>query len=324
MRHTRHIYAVGQGGFAIESIGDMTIAFDCGSTRTATIEGKINDAHSEFSKNEIDFLFISHFDRDHVDGLDHLNRTFKVKTVVVPMIPGEFKHVYNAATDNAYDRINNIFTDSQFFEVSEDNVGGFRCRDLWRWNAISMIKKTDWTSLNNELKRLGLDDTKFKSIAYVAINKETIKKAFKNLWGAEGVNSKGLIMLSHKATDAIVSDASIEWAGNYLAHDKDLTGCLYVGDANFKDDDNINEAVSLLSREIEDEKLELMQIPHHGSHHNHNSQFLASFISEYYFVCDKNTNRLSKSQDILLYRAPARNLLVVDEHSDIVGITEVN
>lgn len=47
MRHTRHIYAVGQGGFAIESIGDMTIAFDCGSTRTATIEGKIKDAHSE-------------------------------------------------------------------------------------------------------------------------------------------------------------------------------------------------------------------------------------------------------------------------------------
>lgn len=324
MRHTRHIYAVGQGGFAIESIGDMTIAFDCGSTRTATIEGKIKDAHSEFSKHAIDYLFISHFDRDHVDGLDHLHRTFKVGTVVVPMIPDEFKQVYNAATDNAYDRIYSIFRDSQIFEVSENNVGNYRCRELWRWNAVSMIKKTDWTSLNNECIRLGLDDTKLKSIAYVAINKETIKKAFKNLWGAEGVNSKGLIMLSHKAPDANVSYATIEWAGNILTHDKDLTGCLYVGDANFKDADNINKAVLLLSREIKEGKLELMQIPHHGSHHNHDGQFLASFISEYYFVCDKNTNRLSKSQEILLYRAPAGNLLVVDEHSDIVGITEVN
>lgn len=324
MEHIRHIYAVGQGSFAIESIGNITIAFDCGSTQSPTIERRINDAYSEFSKHEIDYLFISHFHKDHVDGLEHLNRTFKVKTVVVPMIPSEFKHVYNAATDNAFDRIHSIFNQSQFSDVSEDVIRDFGCKELWRWNAVSLIKNTDWISLNNELKKIGLDDTQFESIAYIAINKEKIKKAFEKIWGKGGVNSKGLIMLSHKAPDAIVPSASIERAGDSLTHDKDLTGCLYVGDANFKDADNISKAVSLLSREIKDEKLELMQIPHHGSHHNHDGRFLTSFISEYYFVSDKNTNRLSKSQEILLYRAPAGNLLVVDEHSDIVGITEVN
>jgi len=60
--------------------------YDCGSTNQENIDSALK---CEFSKcDEIDIVFISHFDKDHINGLVELLKTVKkVKNLVLPYYP---------------------------------------------------------------------------------------------------------------------------------------------------------------------------------------------------------------------------------------------
>lgn len=87
-RVVRGIQPVGQGAFYTEihniKAGDEhCVVFDCGSIGSMEcLEKSIKDT---FSKGQvIDALVISHFDKDHVNGIVHLAKKCKIRNIIVP------------------------------------------------------------------------------------------------------------------------------------------------------------------------------------------------------------------------------------------------
>lgn len=82
----RTFFPIGQGNFAAEQFDDGTnIVFDCGSSSgLANVEQQIKDA---FQPNEeIEKVFVSHLDDDHVNGLKYLLSYCRVREVYLPFL----------------------------------------------------------------------------------------------------------------------------------------------------------------------------------------------------------------------------------------------
>lgn len=85
---TRIFHPIGQGAFYSERIGNKTIVYDCGvwhqdySSKRArsVVKNAFPDNH------QIDVLFISHFDFDHVSLVPLLLEKFAVKAIVIPLL----------------------------------------------------------------------------------------------------------------------------------------------------------------------------------------------------------------------------------------------
>lgn len=96
--HRLHVYnqfhAVGHGTFFVGQLHNkasgmdrFTWVYDCGSQRPTRIEAAVNGMTSwPHWPEEIDLLIISHFDNDHVNGLEQLLSRTRVKTLVLPYL----------------------------------------------------------------------------------------------------------------------------------------------------------------------------------------------------------------------------------------------
>ena len=90
----RTFYPVGQGGFYSESFktenNNFNIVYDCGSLS----KGVDKVISNSFDGNEdVDILFISHFDSDHVNKINILKNSIgKIKTVIMPLLSEEDKN----------------------------------------------------------------------------------------------------------------------------------------------------------------------------------------------------------------------------------------
>lgn len=80
----RTFHSVGQGAFYTEEFDKFRFVYDCG-TDTGGKKRIENYVKNHFKENEvIDYLFISHFHRDHINGLEYLFSKLKVKRVFIP------------------------------------------------------------------------------------------------------------------------------------------------------------------------------------------------------------------------------------------------
>ena len=91
----RIIHPVGQGAFYSEKIHinnqSFNIVYDCGSNTSYKVNGKKKvvqtEVRSYYHKEEtINLLFISHFDNDHVNGLEYLKDHCNIKCVIMPLL----------------------------------------------------------------------------------------------------------------------------------------------------------------------------------------------------------------------------------------------
>lgn len=64
---------------------DLHYVFDCGSEQSAALNKALILYQNE-CKGHIDILFVSHFDTDHLNGIDRLLRVARPKVVVVPYL----------------------------------------------------------------------------------------------------------------------------------------------------------------------------------------------------------------------------------------------
>ena len=87
----RYQFPIGQGCFHAGVIGlsdpnseKIHYVYDCGSKKQSTLQNEIDFYKTQTSL--INSLFVSHFDFDHVSGLDRLLAAVKVKTVYVPYV----------------------------------------------------------------------------------------------------------------------------------------------------------------------------------------------------------------------------------------------
>ena len=102
IRLDRTFWPVGHGAFYTERFYNhedkrvFTAVYDCG--------GKISPHINHFchSVKEIDYLFVSHFHRDHINGLSYLLKHTAIKHIVLPQIEETElveSYIYNAMTE---------------------------------------------------------------------------------------------------------------------------------------------------------------------------------------------------------------------------------
>ena len=86
---TRTFHPVGQGGFYTERHNDeFNIVYDCGSTPRKYSSSIVQSTFSK--RDDIDILFISHFDYDHVSSIVTLKKnTGTIHAVVMPLLEPE-------------------------------------------------------------------------------------------------------------------------------------------------------------------------------------------------------------------------------------------
>lgn len=115
----RTFWPVGHGAFYTERFfnhGDnnvFTAIYDCGGKDQAVVQRIIDQII--LHDNHVDYLFISHFHRDHINGLRYLLTKAQVGHIVIPQIEETRlveSYIYNAIT--ATD-INDVNDDAQFF-----------------------------------------------------------------------------------------------------------------------------------------------------------------------------------------------------------------
>ncbi|WP_282145460.1 hypothetical protein [Alteromonas stellipolaris] len=88
----RTFHPVGQGGFYSERHNNFNIVYDCGAIPVSDAKPVVQAA---FSKTEdIDVLFISHFDYDHVSAISTLQKNVRnIKQVVLPLLDEGHKNL---------------------------------------------------------------------------------------------------------------------------------------------------------------------------------------------------------------------------------------
>ncbi len=94
VKFIRTFHPVGQGAFYTEQIVDtdlevkrpcFNMVYDCGSITRNTKEKIRHIIDSTLNKGEIDILFLSHFDEDHINGAENLSP----KYIVLPFLTSE-------------------------------------------------------------------------------------------------------------------------------------------------------------------------------------------------------------------------------------------
>lgn len=336
--HHRVIFPVGHGGFAFENIGNTNVIFDCGSdTAPSRVEMYI-DLLKAHGVTHIDYLFISHFDNDHVNALVYLKNNLTIKNVFVPMIPKDYQILYNVMTRGAYSAIMNIFQENREIELIEISEQARRfdrtlpTKPLWEWDITNMLSIADLTKLATEMTNEGIDIDCLDDVDYVSDCRGDINKAVVSTFGPMGPNSKGLIVLSQKTQEANVSDNHL-WQGCHhcgliqelAINDANATDCLYVGDAILSTKKNIIYIQNFIKRNNAIVPMLLMQIPHHGSQHNILNTFNTDFPAEYYFVHDISDARIQKKVTVYNALHSKNQLLMVRDvcHDLILGRIEV-
>ena len=120
MELTRIIHPVGQGGFYTETFFDnnrkeiFNAIYDCGSeTHKPTLIKKYLKAWIDRNpQRRIDAVFISHLHDDHINGLDDLLRTGRVKQLFLPQLTPEViieAFLYNYNNTGSVNNDGNLF-----------------------------------------------------------------------------------------------------------------------------------------------------------------------------------------------------------------------
>lgn len=93
-------FKAGQGAFYGGSIRDdnspkkWSVVYDCGTSNFITGNAQALNSEIDYFKretNEIDILFISHLDYDHVSGVKRLLTEFTIHNIVIPYFPEEYR-----------------------------------------------------------------------------------------------------------------------------------------------------------------------------------------------------------------------------------------
>lgn len=300
---TRTIHPVGQGAFYSETISDknnipvFTAVYDCG--------GKVDLLSNEIDKlSRVDIVFISHFHCDHINRVQELIKRFKPGKVVFPQVSaGHFfvDFVFNCARDKNREFLSSMLHFLPILRLAESgNANDLRIDNtlyvpikspnlrgkpfpskllLWEYIAFYNENVSSVQTLEKELYPLfGLSDDsliKFQEKSFyekiarrlkdderlLEKVKEAYSKAFHRCH-----NSYSMIVLSRQIDKIRIEDKKFD--------------CLYTGDVSVD-----NWVLGVASTYEPD----YIQVPHHGSNHNHNSYLYT--CSNIVFVSVGITNR---------------------------------
>lgn len=300
----RTFHPVGFGAFYTEvhenkdDDSSMTIVYDCG-TKTAgvDIEGLIK-LQFPVGKNIIDILFISHFDEDHINGIQFLKKHCIIKKIIIPYIPKVDRTLFVYAKNlNEYYQL--IVNTEDFFDGNAEIVRVMSEQDgpllnnnqeniMQSGNRLPLLPVfSNWvlipfnydyaeqiSTLKKVLTAKGVTYEQLREKDYIINNIDRIKDAYKSIYKGNKQNEISLTLFSGSMKSLPLKICYTfkgrKFPGMYLRN----LNCLYLGDASLKKRGFINKLRERL-RDFYNE-VDTIQIPHHGSANNFKKEILSS------------------------------------------------
>lgn len=259
---------------------------------------------NEFRKgiSQIDLLFISHFHKDHISGLDKLLEDISVIKTVIPMLPA---HIMTLA------RVQNLLQCKEEALAADAIIKELYLSDKTpkRFGKVIVVEPFNYSDLSDEEKGNGLGERAksgscidgFESLwEYVPFNSVSIPdqraidfmKGLKDIAGAldndgnlhvtkiiRGFRTKVMALYKDvmKGADENLYTMTVESRpSGSLAKGSDPSvvreaRCLYTGDFDSAGNSELWERFCSI---YDYEAIGTVQIPHHGSKHNWRKEFL--------------------------------------------------
>ncbi|EPU3934638.1 hypothetical protein ACVWYD_001152 [Morganella morganii] len=357
---TRTFFPVGQGAFYAEKHEAFNMVYDCGN-RWKTKESQ-RVVRQSFSKDEnIEILFISHFDIDHISLIGTLKDTVKsIKHVVLPLLTDEQKilisNIHRVVDIDDYDMVNRPETyfgdNTQITYIESSNNDEANINDVlvlngnspeniasgtpikienngvnynWCFIPYNFKNKIRSSKLESELTKAGFDINKLKTDPLYTLNnitnkteKNIIKEIYKSLDG--DINENSLVIYSGpcdigRKYSIFNYDLDHETlfryhvsCDHYLDFPCDRVACVFTGDVDLNKFD-ITKVFGTYW-----DAVGTVQIPHHGSLHSFNANFLKSKI----MYCPISFGTKNN------YGHPSYNVIgeIIKEMSYVVKVTE--
>jgi len=311
VRMLRTIHPVGQGGFASEYFTDAksTFVYDCGSLSPlgSQIE-KEKFVDASLMGGDVDCLFISHFDEDHVSLIPALKARRKIKRVVIPLVDKVSKNLVKTLFDSselaefllnpeeAFGEDVSVYRVEPFSQdgvdmmeplAFESEVGGrVQSGQTWRvqgedweyafFNVRSEKRIREFNEMCSKLS-MPIDTTKLDDIGYVLDHKKELKQIYKRMEG--GINQNSLLVYSGPSQRNGLADQAPSLIDCYWPFHR-ASGCFYTGDYDCTD-------LPLVIRSLGMRKdlIGTIQIPHHGSKKSWDDGLVLNSGRRYFIQC---------------------------------------
>ena len=254
---------VGQGLFYHGKIGDFNFVYDCGSLSLHANQYLTNCIMTEFvPKEEINYVFLSHLDEDHINGYKILNKYANIKHVVLPYLGNNPLFIYlflGILCDDdteLFEKLYGEYLEQYNLEEIRENDGVVRNRignfilgdHFWTFNCFSkFVSPATVNNFTNHVVTMIAKTFKLSG----QIDEITIKKyidtfGFRKLkpiyrFFFKGMNVTSMCLIHHPSCDL-----------------DNIT--LLTGDAEF-DNGMINYVVSYIGNNL----IRYFQVPHHGA-----------------------------------------------------------
>lgn len=337
----RTFWSVGHGAFYTEehmchsSEKTFCAVYDCGGKSKIIVERQIDEFLAPNSSKKINYLFISHFHRDHINGVRYLLGNANVEHIVIPQLENARlieAYIYNAIIG---DNVNDIQDNAQIFirqlathdipveqiievesfneehqyhepptqgrnviiqsghriEVPDDNGHPYWVYipvniDYDRKKRQILIDKLNAICNANGIPHIVVGGKiQWSSIdTILRTNMKGVKQTYKNIF-KENHNAYSMPVYSGPVEGAVRCynvDFYCDYMHWYHRHPwyhymtenlyqhalKQMMSCLYMGDFEAKDPNNLNKLRTALKQYYY--RIGMQQVPHHFSKYNHN------------------------------------------------------
>ena len=340
----RTFWPVGHGAFYTEEhifrSSDKTFCamYDCGGKSKQIIEQQIDEFLASNGSPKIDYLFISHFHRDHINGVRYLLANANVEHIVIPQLENARlieAYIYNAITG---DNINDTQDGAQIFirqqlathdipvehiievepanddysnpeqHINEHNTLVSKRRNIeikdnnglpyWIYIPVNidydnqkrqrLIDQLNTICDANNIPHVVVGEKiQWSSIdTLLKTNMKGVKQTYKNIF-KENHNAYSMPVYSGPVEGAVRCH-DVDFCYNYMdwyPHHprywytnrklykhvlKQMMSCLYMGDFEAKDSNNLCKLRKALKPYYY--RIGMQQVPHHYSPNNHNTE----------------------------------------------------
>lgn len=281
----RIFFKVENGLFALEETEGIVSVYDCGSQNQKVIYNAIHRAQA-VNITHIDNLFISHYHKDHVNGLVRILSAFRVDRIILPMVPN-LTRVYNYCTArsnyhyaafilNPEEFIGENYPQTSVIIVNPSEDG----RNDENRKVVELDAIANGTVLNGQFAVCKLRNWQYRIYNRKIMSDAELGIFMLHLGLPPDATTQDIIKsLRTKGADCLLASLRKVFSKSDLSKINDYSmvvwsgltsdsyGCLYTGDYNAKK--NMADLTMAYGQLIP--SAEIIQIPHHGSCHNFHS-----------------------------------------------------
>ena len=297
-------------------------------------------------------MFISHFDSDHISGIDFLIKEKHIDANTIIVIPFKFPRVLTVMT-GAYNKIattlsalysagayiigvdngelpNNTERVIDYEELHNQthiqNGTKIRFKQIWYYVPFMSPERSSLLDKFQDALKV-IDVSKLSKDCYIKQNKRMIQNIYESIGSRKqttNINMNSLLVLSFSADD-------IEsWSDNYCYHRfcyryyrcchhfSLRVSCLYTGDCDLSNSSVFGKVIDFSLKQLQGDAVELLQIPHHGSINNYGSHIAnCDKVLHAFINCDPYYHQRLLSNSLLIDFAKCRRtpILVTKEIS---------